>query len=63
VRVGLGPAEQVAGLAGVHFLLCTRSKEDEGNVDNTEALAYTTDLQHIAVTDPEHQGFDLRLRA
>jgi site-specific DNA recombinase len=50
----------------IDIIVCTEPSRLNRNLRNSInliALAYTTDLQHIAVTDPERQGFDLSTRS
>jgi site-specific DNA recombinase len=50
----------------IDIIVCTEPSRLNRNLRNSIgliALAYTTDLQHIAVTDPERHGFDLSTRS
>jgi site-specific DNA recombinase len=50
----------------IDIIVCTEPSRLNRNLRNSInliALAYTTKLQHIAVTDPERQGFDLSTKS
>jgi len=50
----------------IDIIVCTEPSRLNRNLRNSIgliSLAYTTDLQHIAVTDPDRRGFDLSTRS